>query len=195
MKKSISALAALLLLTLSISVAPAGEPTYSSGIRKPTFGPVVMEDTREIEGYQIIRTIWTVTWTGTEDGKGMVGESVYDHIIIESPDGLLLSWQGIDTFTGTVGGSKPGTATFSTTGRTVRTPESIEGAVEGRFELISGSGTGGLKNLSSAHGVFQRQHDQPVGTYAIIYQFDDDDGDDDGDDDKDDDKKKRRKRR
>lgn len=171
MKKLISALAALLLLTLSISVAPAGEPTYSSGVRKPSFGIVV--DAEVIEGYQIIHTIWPVEWTGA-----MQGTSSYDHIIIESPDKLLLSFEGLDTLTGTIGDSEPGTVTFRVTGRTTREEVGDEGAVEGRFELIPGSGTGGLKNLSSAHGVFQRQHDQPVGTYAIIYEFDDDDGDD-----------------
>lgn len=166
MKKLSIGLAAILLLTLSISVAPAGEPTYSSGVRKPSFGPVV--DAVVIEGYQIIHTIWSVEWTGAKEGT-----SSYDHIIIESPDKLLLKFEGLDTFTGTIGDSEPGTATFRVTGRTTREAAGDEGAVEGHFELISGSGTGGLKNLSSAHGVFQRQHDQPVGTYAIIYQFDD----------------------
>jgi Protein of unknown function (DUF3224) len=188
MNKLISTLAALLLLALSISVAPAedraSERTYSSGIRKPAFGIVV--DARVIpEGcieepaeaatcYQIIHTIWPVEWTGA-----MEGESSYDHIIIESPDKLLLSFEGIDTFKGTIGDSKPGSVRFKVTGRTTRVEVGDEGAVEGRFELIPGSGKRGLKHLSSAHGVFQRQHDQPVGAYAIIFQFDDDDGDDD----------------
>jgi hypothetical protein len=159
MRKLIMGLAAILLLTLPISVAQARGPRYGSGIRSPAFGPVV--DFKVIEGYQIIHTIWTVKWTGT-----MEGESVYDHIIIESPDGLRLSWEGIDTFTGTVGNSEPGTASFSVTGRTLREQGNDQGTVEGRFELLSG--TGGLKKLW-ARGVFQRQHDQPVGTYTIIY--------------------------
>jgi hypothetical protein len=178
MKKLIISLAAILLLTLSISVASAGEREYGAGIRKPFFGAVVHAEVKE--GYQIIHTIWPVEWDrgpstdpvpDPEPFPGMVGTSSYDHIIVESVDKLLLTFEGIDTFTGTIGDSKPGTATFRVTGRTTRLAVGDEGAVEGHFELIPGSGTGGLKKLSSAHGVFQRQHDQPVGTYAIVYEF------------------------
>jgi hypothetical protein len=159
MKKLIISLAAILLLTLPLSAAKAKGPKYGSGIRSPFFGPVV--DSKFIEGYQIIHTIWTVRWTGT-----MEGESVYDHIIIESPDRLRLSWEGIDTFRGTVGNSEYGTASFKVTGRTLREAANDQGTVEGHFAFLKG--TGGLANLD-AHGVFQRQHDQPVGAYAIVY--------------------------
>lgn len=192
MKKLIISLAAVLLLALSISVLlaspprdglpSAGERRYGAGVRKPFFGTVVHAEDKE--GYQIIHTIWPVEWDrgvaspsqpqfpDPEAFPGMVGTSSYDHIIVESVDKLLLTFEGIDTFTGRIGDSEPGTATFRVTGRTTRLAVGDQGAVEGHFELIPGSGTGGLKKLSSAHGVFQRQHDQPVGTYAIVYQFD-----------------------
>lgn len=120
--------------------------------------------TQQGDDLVITASISNIEASGTIDGTFRI-----DFTCVLGKNGAPNICEGIQTITGTVDGSAPGT--FQNTLKW--TAGGDANFTDGTFDLIKGSGTGGLAGLVKFQGIFQRdgQRDNLWGIYSGKFRF------------------------
>ena len=143
-----------LLLVFPVHATP---PTHLTGTIKILTSVVTV--TRTADG----NTFYSQAFTGSIAG-GIEGNIVGTRFVIVHPTGNFTA-SGESTFTGTVNGNEPGTASFHFTSEGIQLPDGEIG--RGPFEI--GNGTGGLAGI---HGEGTEQFSPSSFAYSVLVHFD-----------------------
>ena len=162
----------LLISLLMVSVIYASSPDKMAAGPYMVTEPSVLAGPPVQQGDDMVITasISNIEASGTIDGTFKI-----DFTCVLGKNGAPNNCEGIQTITGTVDGSAPGT--FQNTLKW--TAGGDADFTDGRFDLIQGSGTGGLAGLVKFQGIFQRdgQRDNPWGIYSGKFRFQGETGD------------------